>query len=599
MTSDNPSSFQDLQGLSRTEQSAPVGQPRYYYKSSAQYYRALITLQPDSNGRRRYYWELILYDARGGLNRQVGDFDRDFDRSSESTIDTRFERTGVLPLLLTEVTTPDPAGTQTGIHYAQIFDTTIIATGATNDACLFKETSGTDPTIAAITGAGTGGQPGHSFTCAHPAIFGGSSTAEKLVLGLVGAVPIAITDTSGTLYGTTAHANLNPLWGLIQTFLGNVLFYANGNIYSLDEDADWDTAPTQTVTMRNGGFALGALLLGGGLGTVRAYWAEPDQATTSGCLAFGSETSFHIVSTDFEGYDKTPFLFTPELNRLYWAVIYRDGIVASDLKRVVFKNGSVSIDLHIFDDVSPDSDKQYRARGAWVRGDTLRVRVQKSKTSSGTGNSSWSIMEYDWQSQAWHRVSAWEDNSSTGDFGVMPSGGGLPWSDETGYLHHQIDGSWWRQEWPAPGVNVFGLRKTSGAQSGTGSQFESTGTWTSPKWELPGLEGMTKVWMGYAFLGDLEAGGTGGTAASIAITAAGHTETINANSTNPQTAELGSLRMMPAFDKLQISITATRQSGGTDPTRFTPNIFPVLLWGFAGEDRDIATDPTLPKLPRR
>lgn len=555
----------DLEGLSRRAASRAQGAPLYHY--NAQEIRQGV-----------HFWELTVFDSRGGGNKQVGDFDRDFDRFSQSTIDTRFQRTGVLPPLLTEQTSPDPAGTQTGIHFDHFLGSTVIATGATDDVCLFKETSATDPTLVAITGANAG-RPGASFTFAKRAII---NNTEVLILGRVGDEPFAMTALDGTLYGTTAHATFNPTWGVIPTFLGHNLFYSGSGIYSLSEATNWDTAPTQApgTVMKAGGFALGLLLLGGGLGQARAYWAEPEVATTSGILAFGSEKPFRIVSTNLEGTDKVPFQFTPDLSRLFWAVPIANGFAASDKERIVWKDGANTIDQEIFVDQPADSDKEYRASAPWVIGETLKVRVERRKTTNGTGDTQWSIWETQINSLEWHQVSAWKTNSGTGSFGVMPSGS-LPWSQETHYIHHQTDGSWWRQEWTPPNVNTFTKRKTTGAANSTGSEFEASGTWTAPAWELPGLQGKTKVWAGFVTLGDIEAGGTG---AYIEVGMNGVTQKINANTSLPRIPEINPFVEPIMFDKFQPVVSAYRQTSGTDPTRYTPNIFPLYFYGFAFDD---------------
>lgn len=807
----------DLFGYTAQFSQRSEGGPRYRYKVSR------------AGPPGMYKWELIQYDFRGGLNKQTGDYDRDFDRLASSTIDTRFERTAVLPLLTTAATTPDPTGNIVGIHHARVFNTLVIGMGSAANSSLFKETSKTDPTIAAISYS-----PSSNITCLHPININGATTAEMLLVGRTGASPQVLSDASGTV-NATGHADFNPCWGIVSTFTNDdlILFYADNGIYALDRTQAITAAPTLTLSnIPDGGFAIGLHTLGNT--PYRCYWAFPKQDNTTGVLAFTAEADFDIVSTNVEGFDPVPLKFDPYLTKVTWASIYRQGIVASDGFRVIWHTGTEIIDTGIFEDPIANSDVTYRIRGAWVIGGDLYARCATTVSTNGVGTREYYTMWFDPAAQAWHRVSEilsavgetlplnlanglqhyWamegaagasesdligsttlSDTNTVGtgtgkvgsartfavassqrltaadaaaielgnnDFTItgwlnatdatpasnmsviakyestgnqksfrvlllttgrmlagistdgstdtqvsptlvlsdatwyffalrydkttgllelsingnfsgssyasttitsgvfngtgileigasdtgslffggsideigwwggnsvsrkltnteisylydagaangfsdmvqaLPGGQGLPWSDQTEFMHTYEQGSWLRQRWAHPGVNTFTLQKTSGATATTGKQFAASGTLTTPLMELPGLEGKPKVISRITFLGDLESGDASDntTPASVTVTAGGITETFLANHNQANISEAHDPSRAEVFDKFQASYTITQGSGGTDPTRYTPNLMPIKFEGYAWEP-DLPVPSIRPRLARR
>ena len=545
-------------------------------------------------------WEIICYEFRGGLNKQAGDYNRDFDRLSSSTLWTPSPRTVCLPPLTSATATPDPTGNLVGLHHARIFDTLIMGMGSGANVSLIKETSATDPTPTAITFS-----PASAITCLTPVVANNVLTAKQLLIGRAGAVPVLHTDAAGSASGTAYHADFNPTWGAIQTFINNdlILYYANAAIRVQEKTALISAAPVVTLaSIPNGGKAIGLHKLGGS--PVRAYWWSPETSNTTGGLTQGSEARGYVWSTNAEGFDPVPLNLSPFLNYVACADIYRHGIIATDGERLVWHTGDGILDMAIFEDMPADSNFVYRIRGWWTRsGNDLYVRTSKSVATGGSGSALLQTFYFDPDTLAWHQVSA----TVTSDDSILPGQGGLPWSDQTGYLHSYEEGSWRRMKTPPPGVNPYGLRKTAGAAATTGFPYAASGILTSTSWELPGLEGKPKEVVGCEFMGNLEAGSPtdATTPASVAIAVKnvlGDFVTIASfgpNHTFIGVSEQAGERERPLIDKLQVRVTATQASGGTDPTLYTMNCVPFKLWGYAYDEEEAPPLSVMPRMPRR
>ena len=123
--------------------------------------------------------------------------------------------------------------------------------------------------------------------------------------------------------------------------------------------------------------------------------------------------------------------------------------------------------------------------------------------------------------------------------------------------------------------NVY--RQTTGAASGTGIEFEATGTYTSPKWVLPGLEGAPSMVSKITYLGDVDSGGTSGTAATATVTAGNMTGTfITGFADRAQVTDIQDSG--DVFYKLQVTVTQTRNTGST---RWTPQSLPIIIEGYS------------------
>ena len=541
-------------------------------------------------GRNVLGWEVEVWDMRGGLNATIGDIDTDWDRLSNSTLDSRFYRHLLLPSLVTAATSPDPTGSLAGLHHANIFGTMAIAAGAGADVSLMVETSATDPTVLARTYT-----PGSAITGLWPIIIGGITTALRLAVGRAGGATQILSDLGSTpTVAATMNAATQVTWGMIQTPLNTmtILIYYDNVIATLNAGSATGDAPTTVLSgIPGGGFALGLLRLGGG--ALRAYWAIPLQDSTTGILVFGSEAKFKVMSTNLEGVDPQDLDFG--LKGLSFAALVpeRNAIIASDGERTIFHNGSQKLDTYQFSDRVADTDYEYRGRGFGISGSDVYSKVNRRAATGLSGATEEWAEFFDFDSWTWHRASATTTLSSTGSYGILPSGS-FPFSNQNNFLHNYSDGSW-RRMWANPAAyNPFNIARKTGSGSGASQEFASSGVATSPVYHLRGLEGLPKVVSEIVFLGQLDEGGTDATAlvevASQAGTAMSFTAPISAtfrqrDRWDKHYAYFPDNRA--AIDRLQYRVTLTR---GSD-TRKTPNGLPFLVRGYAYTDR-IVRSPT-------
>lgn len=531
-------------------------------------------------------WKITFMDVRGGLNRVVGDYDRDYDRASSSTLETRGYRSLILPALVTAATTPDPTvGANSVMSYANVFDTLMIGVGSATGSQLFSETSATNPAIVAAASYNVGVEISNIGS----AVLGGATQPERLIVHHTGAnSPRVVSAAVGTIAGTMTGVT-GPSWGHIQTPLNDdtILIYANGKIQGLTKSAAITATPTDLLNnVNNGGYPLGLMNLGSS--RLRTWWVWPKDANlTVSMLGRGAVHPGRIYSTSLEGFDPQPLYMG--LDEIYWAVLTRNGIVASDFKRVVFHDGRTLRDLGEYRDRSLNSDKELRARSGWVSGGDLYVEVNERASTNGTGNTRRWVEAYNFQYGTWHAVSTATQLSTTGDL-THAGVGGLPVSNTTGFIHGYADGSWYRQFTPPFGIDLFSQRQSSGAQSTTGVQFAAgPETWTSPRLTLPGrLSLYPSLITHIIYDGDVRAGGTN---ALVAVTAGGVTARFrDPGRQQPQVAAFPGNNSV--FYELTVSATLTQ---GTN-TYMTPNALPFTIYGVTFIDEFAA--PKRPPAPR-
>ena len=546
------------------------------------------------------HWRVLLNSGRGGVNRIVGSFEKDFDRISRSSLDTRFYGGLILPQLTTAATGPDPDAPFAGLHSVNVLDTLFIGVGDGANLALFRETSATDPTLVAVTFSPGATTP---ITMLAAAKTGSTTAARNLLVGTrsttAGQGIRVISDTAGTV-AATMHDDTRRAWGAIQTFLDNdtILLYTGGGsgaaaIRTLDSTVVSTTAPTVALSnVPNGGCALGLAKLAGA--PIRAFWLWPFADNTTGALTFGSEARMRVVSTNQDGTEYQEH--TMGLNGVYSACIVNNGsaIIATDLERVTYYDGrSAPRDLQCFTNRGYSSDYAFRARGFAPNGHEIlmETNIQES-LSTLTINTDRQTEAYNLQTNAWNVISAAEVGpSGQGALSILPAGS-LPFSDANRNLHVMIDATspWRRMFIPPPDYNSFYLyRKTSDGSAGTGRAFESTGDYTSPQWTLPGLEGWPKVISRMIFLGDVN-DATDNTTRALVRVEAGELGSTFADGT----AMLGEFttgqtnrEQVVLFDdnqslfyKLQTRIRIQQGSGGTDAANFTSNAFPIIIEGY-------------------
>ncbi len=541
---------------------------------------------PDGGERR--YWRLEVYDLRQGF-RQRGRFERDHGAVATSTMSHYFEEQAVLPFLTTGDSTYNPGIGTTGlvqrpINVFNTFAIGLVDQVAALDTFLYKETSSTNPVLTQITYSKS-----KALLSLSRIVMNGT---EYCAVGFATGGCDMLTDlvTGGPTSAGTMDASTGFCTGMIQTFLpGNpILITANTQMLSLPSNVAIGTAPTVALSyFPTGGYPLGLASLGGG--PVRAWWLAPRVGNTyiGGSINTGAPFwSGHVISTDQSG--TTPSELTLPLYNVQSAALYRDGIVASDETRIVFHNGRFIRDLRIFKDVSVASDKQYKVASLYVNGPSLWAEVNIIATSFGTYQSQRCVWYYDYDLDAWFQVSATSTVVAGGMISAWGPGGV---SQQTGFLHiRALDATtpkFWRIFQPPYGVTPFAYRKTVGATATTGTAYEASGAITLTLNELPGLEGLPKVIRSVQFMGDVDAGGTGGTPAKVNVTAPGIDTSAHSLGDFQTATSVNGLQRRDfednviSFYKFQPTITATQQSGGTDPTLFTPQVLPIAFEGYA------------------
>lgn len=536
-------------------------------------------------GRNR--WRVTIRDLTAGLNMQRGEMSIGQGRLKSASLDHRYRNHLTLPFLQTLAATPTTGNDSAmrGQYGVNVAGSLVIAMGAAtaagNGPVLFKETSATDPTIASITW--NPGVNAERVRSAQAIVIGGTTTNPRLAVGLVTLGVKVFSDLAGTVAGTM-HADTVLCDGIIQTPVNDnaLLIYSNGALRSLAASSAITDAPTSQLTsVPPGGWAIGLLALGGA--PIRAFWVWPDSNVTptlGGAPPLFDGVRYRIIHTNMEGLDPQE-LRIPGLTNIYAADRVRDGIVATDGYRVFFYNGRFFRDLGLFLDRPISSGRKRYCLGFWIKAGTeLYVRW----VEEGNGDSvTWGEERYDWDLNAFQSVSVTTTESTATSDDFFIAGKSMPVSEQTNFLHHYVrNAGWYRQFQPSGLDNPFTFRKTQGGTAATGQQFATTGTATLPTMIFPAphdrdFKIVDSIWFG----GDLDAGGIGGTPAHIEITAGGQPGVFKGSSRGfPDRQRFQKFNANRSeFMFLDVTITATQQSGGTDPTRFTPNCLPIVIEG--------------------
>ena len=564
-----------------------------------------VTGQPQRDEQGRVYvpWTLVLRDFSGGLGRYAGAFETFPNRYADSYgVDESNPGYLILAQLTNSDTSPDPTGNLTGLHWENIFDTLIMGIGSGTNVSLIKETSATDPTPAAITYDPTNTS---SITSLSQCVL--ASADNRLLVGLSGDPAQLIGDASGTV-DATLHTDLTSLWGHVQTSLPSTatpgasmhLFYAGTSMFNdMDTASATSTNPTATLTnLPQGGYTIkpGEFALSDG--PRRAWFVLPKETNTSGMLLFGTEKLGHVYSFSLDGQEFQKLDFNEMPNGVLIAShgvspVHGSCIAASDGEHVVIHNGDIEEDLHIFSENLGgqlfsvlDSDWYWRCRGLAWRGANLYARVNQIHRP-GTSASVHGWWRYDWEAKSWHIVSSIETlgtgNTLKGTVGV----GGDPVSHMTGFTQFYTATAWNQMFLPRPGENPYLLyRMTVGAASTSGNEMENTGELFTPKWTLPGMEGLVSRIDWVRCLGELRDHSTApgsvtinfvaeredgplyaGTGGRYGPTFSGADRRITRFWRNPFNEE---------FFELQVAILITQS---VTSTRVTPQPLPLVIGG--------------------
>lgn len=555
-------------------------------------------------------WEIRIDDIRAGYGQNedyygatlsVGNLARSgFAKTSSSTLDSRFRRHLLLPSLATTATVAASQDTS-GAYWTTFLSTLVIANGSNSvTPSLFKEASGGGLTTITYI-------PSGPYTGLSTIVQNGASAAEQLLVMVSGAVPVTLVDltTGGPTAGTTGHANLSSCWGHVQSPInattpgtGTNLFYANSGIWSSPITAAISAAPTQVLSnVRNGGWSMGIEQLPENL-PLRWFLAIP-KANSTTSVAQNTWFSSNPVPVDvyhlnLEGSD--PQIVPFSLNRVFWTAMWQRNVVATDAFNVEAFDGNKVRDLHFLRGRPTNSDFTVSCQGFVVRGrDLYAVVFHDDNTASSTtiGNSYYQLELYMSELDAWIPVTKQivpgkaVNSVAIGGFlparqGAIWSGWTFPFSKQTGLTYIPSSSSTGtfqhtRVFLPPTDINPFVSYRQTGSTQYKSQEWESTGVWTSPYWQLPDLDGVPKCIDEIVFEGDVDAGGT---AASVVVTAGDSVSTMTATF---QTG-LAHLRQIVSnpdkstrFYELQVAITLTRDSTTTK----TPNGLPIVIRGRA------------------
>ncbi len=579
----------DLWNYAAGPQAIPRGFTRSKFKSQVVYEDAKMAV---------IYSRFDAEDLGGGLNRQRGNMEDDWDRIAASTAETRFFKTLTLHYLQNIDTTPDIGGTVVGLHSLNIYDRLYLAGGSTSGSALFDETSATDSSVRA-----TDYIPPSSITGLYPVVIGGAGTAMRMAITHATDPPKIVT-VSGTTATTAAtmHANLDNSWGIAQgytytdaTHYNPIQIYTNTGISLLYETDAATAAPTLALSFqRGGGYYISLLQLGSG--PHRHFYVMPKEPQTGGMLAAGAEKPGEVISVNQLGTDmqREPV----GLDDVYFCIaIGRTGLAASDKRRVTLFTGNAGWrDLGWVGEREPNSAfTHFEVRGLGTNGNELFVHW--NHVSFDTANNTVQGTDiYDLETNAWHRGSA--ETSIGTAFARSTACTDMKISVLTRAIH-QYSVTQWKDFFVGHyGENPFWMyRKTSAGGTGSGKTFEPTGTMTTAAMDFPGLEGWPSILARTIFMGDIDAGNASDNTTPTTITwdVANHEADFATvgkfKRANFQSGK-GNIHQITNFDnnrdvfyRFQAKCTITQGSGGTDPTRYAPNALPVAFEFYTKVDK--------------
>lgn len=434
--------------------------------------------------------------------------------------------------------------------------------GDSGTGTLFKEVSETDPTLELTQYAG------QNITGLDLVVLDGAATAARLLVSRANAVMQLL--ASDYSVATSMHADTNPGWGAMQTFTNDdlVLLYCKGAIRYLRTTDASSTAPTIGISnVPNGGYPVGLIKLGGA--PIRPVWVWPYEDNTASMLLEGSEAIGHVVSTNSETTDwqEVPM----GIDDVHVAInVNGYAVCANNFKRVMLYDGSSDArDLLWASEREIAAGYELSCRGMACIGNEIWVETFLHGVEGSDPEPTvqrW-FEVYNLETNAWHQV-AESASLTTHSHGLIASGD-LPFSSSTRRLHTYTDG-WKRTYVPHYGYNPR-------FDNDPNHTYAASATYSSPSWELPGLEGWPKVISRIIFQGDVDSGGdSDDTDQYVTVTAGGVTATFRPGLSgrdqmweNPVPSDL--------FYRLQVDIDLARTASATT---YTPNGLPVIIEGY-------------------
>lgn len=535
-----------------------------------------------------YWWRIPLnYNQRG--YRQVGTYSRDNGKRADGALWSDGRQYLCLPPLTK--TTSIGNATVDRVVSATAFDAHVFTHYEIAAANLYRETSQTNPTPIAVTGY------------APPA--GGIGICAIRTIMINGVDYLAICFVNGPANTIQILADLNnpptsstiPVGGLatydiIQTAIdGNALLVYGlqaggmGVIRAIRTDvgAGTVTISTPRCYLAPGGYAVG--LSEAEDNDPLAYWVEP---LDSGFIFFNTVATHvgnrgRLIKTDARGY--LPVTVDVPLRWVTYATKWRGGIVCCDTNTHWYLNKNNPRGkwrrMSVYDDLPADSDKQYVCCGHQEKDGRFIVETNETITTAGVGNTKRYGIEFDYDTWEATRIEAKSTVAATGVQSV--GGANLPWSPFTNfkYARTTTGANYYYQRIGPLGENLYNLRKTPGAATGTGVEYTGEESLTWPAMDIDGLEDCAKTVT--AIKGPTPAAvATGGTGAYVLVeellsgrTGSGpNGQGQQFFGTEPsQRVQDREYKNVSWTYQIQPRVTIVRQSGGTDPTRMTSNAF--------------------------
>lgn len=472
------------------------------------------------------YWELSLRDWSGGGGKFAGPFEEFPNRyASAAGVDTT--NPGYLQCAYASASTSASSisAPLAGVHHVNHPTYGLVwGVGDADNACLYVETSATDPTPAA-TDYDVGAN--QSIICM--ALITSNNAARRIVVGRAGAAAqiITLSGTTSTVAATMDAGTTTNLRWMVETPQSSgsgfiVLYQAGTTLYTrLTSDAD-TAAGTPSTTFTNlpqGGFALGYFGLRDK--PLHRVWTvmPKDTSANASMLLFGSEALGEVNYWSPDGTDRDVLSFNEMPNGITQAVYVRGGIMATDGERVVHHTGVVETNYGIFDEAMGGGDPisiaivpapqvqgtaYWRCRGFAVQGDDCWALIETIQRSSALNELQW--WKLDWETGAWHYYSTevTAADSGTAVLTVLAAGS-HPISHNTKtvqVLEASSSELWKRWTLPLTGENAYFGRNQTGVTKSWATGF----LWT-PRWTLPGLAGQVSVTESIAVTGDITVSG--------------------------------------------------------------------------------------------
>ncbi len=452
----------------------------------------------------------------------------------------------------------------------------VMGGGSTANLSLYTEVSGVP---AAVTYT-----PATAITGLYQGVIGGATSANRLFVCMAGTA-IDVHSVAGTSLGSM-HANTSGAYGVIQSPINaatpgtpTLLIYSNNSIYTLSVASAIGTAPTQVLSgIPNGGAAMGIEQVPKNW-PLRAFWVMPDANRSSSWIGVGGNPALaKIYHTNLEGTDRqvVPLSLYTILSAGFWD----KKVVATDGVRIVTWDGDTETDLHGLNNRPGTANVAKFITGIAVRGGDLYMSVLSHDLVT-FGNSTLTVEKYIPEFDAWVQVSSnwtptalnvitpegWPYNIFVQDHAYSPT---FPVGGVSSRIHIAGGTTHWHSMFLAPSdANPYYRFQQTGSDTTIPKKWEASGTWTSPYYMLPTLEGRMKKVDTVVFGGIIAEGNVrvtinpnqGGTYMQFSGT----------DATRSQNAPAGDA----LFDLMQVGITLTQGSS----TLKTPNGLPVTIRG--------------------